>query len=326
MDMNGILPGSGKRLKEVAKLLRFKAPACAEAMKLSRQAVNRWFRGGTEVDEARLLMLIEKHPEFKQHKDYILHGDPIKKDVAPPRPPGAMGEKPNIDRRKAENQYLKQLREIMGFSQTEIADVMRLDQSAYSRIESGVNTLREVHKDLIEIELGVPKEYFITGDAGMIPLNNVRHHLRNKKEIVPSQSPIPVLYARPPVGQTYHEFMKEATEHESIPTLNGFANFKTIIRDEALTGLFKYGRFIYVHAQDAKGILAWGAVYLVNIGDLQFVRYIQKSPNKDCIILRADEQCRDRYEDIEVKRSEVSFMGIAVADMGFVQVGTLQAA
>lgn len=311
---------NGARLKQIRKLLNVTQQKFADAIEIERGAYGMIELGRVGLTDRNARRLCEMYPQI--NIDYILtgQGEPLK-DVAP-----EVSETPTPDRQKTENQYLKRLREILNLSQEKMASVVRLEQSAYSRIESGINTLREVHKDLIEIELSVPKEYFTTGDVQMIPLKAVQDHLRNKKEAVSSQSPIPVLYARPPVGQTYHEFMKEATEHESIPTLNGFANFKTIIRDEALTGLFKYGRFIYVHAQDAKGILAWGAVYLVNIGDLQFVRYIQKSPNKDCIILRADEQCRDRYEDIEVKRSEVSFMGIAVADMGFVQVGTLQAA
>lgn len=232
---------------------------------------------------------------------------------------------------------LRVVRKALSITQEEVAKALQLTRGAVGMVETGkaILTDRNVNR-LLEVYPGINREYLETGqgspllpigesptpleDAPKMTLQTLRKDYGREKI---GRLGIPVVERPLLPGQKISDVMTEATEHESIPRLNGIADLKIIITDHAWDGTeYSYGRWIYAHEVNPWTANSWGVVHQVIYRGLPYTRSIQKHkdqvrfPESEYIVLRAYKENMDRYEDMDVKRSEIQFIGIAVADMG----------
>lgn len=228
-------------------------------------------------------------------------------------------------------------------TQQQFADAMGISRMTYSGIEKGRVPLQKKYLRNLKKKYDMDvEEIFQSGEVGKTPNvlsetpNSTTIATINAKDKLSSSQVKPTIpfFDRwvPVSGKDVlyylNDMNQQATERLDIFYINEYAHFATTILDHAMEAPYGHGDIVVGRVEaDEQGVPDWeqinyGDVHVVHSKDKEYVRIVLqdvdengKVVNPDIIILRASHSRRDRYQDITVKKTNVTLIAWAVTGM-----------
>ncbi len=212
---------------------------------------------------------------------------------------------------EARIERIKELMKSMGLKQIAFAERIGMDASNFSKHMKGKLPLGDTLLNKVVVELGVSKEWLLTGEGDMW-----QSAARN------SQLPTVTV----PVGEldmtgaaiggarvydldvTAGGMTRERmfADEQVIGTINMPAIHPDccIVRvsGDSMAPVIGNGDLIAIREVRNPNLIFWGQIYVVLLDDYRMVKYIRRHPDSSQVILRSE---NSNYDDIEVAKSDI---------------------
>lgn len=203
------------------------------------------------------------------------------------------------------NDRIRYLITITRLSQAKFSRHIGMDPSGLSKILSGTIPASDAFINRIVVNIGVSKEWLLTGRGIPFPKNSPG------PQSVTDASGISTVCKGAPVYDIDATAgampLSSELTHENIigyintPQLNP-ANPLVRVSGDSMTPRITNGSYVSIREIRDPSILSWGSIYLVELEDYRMVKYVRRHPDADKIILHSENPA---YDDIEVNRSAV---------------------
>lgn len=204
---------------------------------------------------------------------------------------------------------IRQVMHTMGLKQVAFAERIGVDASNFSKYLNRKAPLSENLCNKIVVELGVSKEWLITGEGEMwqhrvvneqLPTVTVRSTELNTAGVEGAR----VFDLDVTAGGMLRERM--FAEENVIGTINVPAIHPdcSIVRvsGDSMSPVIGNGDLIAIREVRNPNLIFWGQIYVVLLDDYRMVKYVRRHDDSSLVILRSE---NSRYDDIEVPKSEI---------------------
>lgn len=204
---------------------------------------------------------------------------------------------------------IKQLMNSLGIKQAAFAERIGVDPSNFSKHLNGKLPLSENLYNKIVVNLGVSKEWLMTGEgemwsqaqasnqlstitvpAGKISLNNSRGAYVYDLDVTAG-------------GMTRERMF---ADEQIVGTINMPAVHPDccIVRvsGDSMSPVIGNGDLIAIREVHNPNLIFWGQIYVVVLDDYRMVKYIRRHSDPQQVILRSE---NEQYDDIEVARDDI---------------------
>lgn len=204
---------------------------------------------------------------------------------------------------------IKQLMNSLGIKQAVFAERIGVDPSNFSKHLNGKLPLSENLYNKIVVNLGVSKEWLMTGEgemwsqaqasnqlstitvpAGKISLNNSRGAYVYDLDVTAG-------------GMTRERMF---ADEQIVGTINMPAVHPDccIVRvsGDSMSPVIGNGDLIAIREVHNPNLIFWGQIYVVVLDDYRMVKYIRRHSDPQQVILRSE---NEQYDDIEVARDDI---------------------
>lgn len=204
---------------------------------------------------------------------------------------------------------IKQLMNSLGIKQAVFAERIGVDPSNFSKHLNGKLPLSENLYNKIVVNLGVSKEWLMTGEgemwsqaqasnqlstitvpAGKISLNNSRGAYVYDLDVTAG-------------GMTRERMF---ADEQIVGTINMPAVHPDccIVRvsGDSMSPVIGNGDLIAIREVHNPNLIFWGQIYVVVLDDYRMVKYIRRHSDPQQVILRSE---NEQYDDIEVAKDDI---------------------
>lgn len=204
---------------------------------------------------------------------------------------------------------IKQLMNSLGIKQAAFAERIGVDPSNFSKHLNGKLPLSENLYNKIVVNLGVSKEWLMTGEgemwsqaqasnqlstitvpAGKISLNNSRGAYVYDLDVTAG-------------GMTRERMF---ADEQIVGTINMPAVHPDccIVRvsGDSMSPVIGNGDLIAIREVHNPNLIFWGQIYVVVLDDYRMVKYIRRHSDPQQVILRSE---NEQYDDIEVAKDDI---------------------
>lgn len=195
-------------------------------------------------------------------------------------------------------------------SQAQFSRLIDLDPSSMSRLLSGRMPITNHFVNRLVANLGVSKAWFTKGEGVPFP------RAENPITAISADASLHPADATRPKGAPVYDI--DATAGVS-PLSRMFAEDRIIgyldmpgvmtdcpvvhVSGDSMTPIVPDGSYISIREIRDTSIIAWGAIYLVELEDYRMVKYLRrKADDSDVVVLHSENSA---YDDIEIRRSDI---------------------
>ncbi len=212
---------------------------------------------------------------------------------------------------EARIERIKELMKSMGLKQIAFAERIGMDASNFSKHMKGKLPLGDTLLNKVVVELGVSKEWLLTGEGDMWQRNARNNQLPTVTvpvgDLDMTGSTIGgarVYDLDVTAGGMARERM--FADEQVIGTINMPAIHPDccIVRvsGDSMAPVIGNGDLIAIREVRNPNLIFWGQIYVVLLDDYRMVKYIRRHPDPSQVILRSE---NSNYDDIEVAKSDI---------------------
>ncbi|MBR6757274.1 MAG: helix-turn-helix transcriptional regulator [Bacteroidaceae bacterium] len=212
---------------------------------------------------------------------------------------------------EARIERIKELMKSMGLKQIAFAERIGMDASNFSKHMKGKLPLGDTLLNKVVVELGVSKEWLLTGEGDMWQRNARNNQLPTVTvpvgDLDMTGSTIGgarVYDLDVTAGGMARERM--FADEQVIGTINMPAIHPDccIVRvsGDSMAPVIGNGDLIAIREVRNPNLIFWGQIYVVLLDDYRMVKYVRRHPDPSQVILRSE---NSNYDDIEVAKSDI---------------------
>ena len=212
---------------------------------------------------------------------------------------------------EARIERIKELMKSMGLKQIAFAERIGMDASNFSKHMKGKLPLGDTLLNKVVVELGVSKEWLLTGEGVMWQRNARNNQLHTVTvpvgDLDMTGSTIGgarVYDLDVTAGGMARERM--FADEQVIGTINMPAIHPDccIVRvsGDSMAPVIGNGDLIAIREVRNPNLIFWGQIYVVLLDDYRMVKYVRRHPDPSQVILRSE---NSNYDDIEVAKSDI---------------------
>lgn len=193
-------------------------------------------------------------------------------------------------------------------SQGKFAQRIGMDPANLSKVLSGVLKMSDVFLNRVVVELGISKNWLITGEG--VPFekaqsqDEIEQIFTNRINYAPKGNGTPVYDIDVTAG--YSELSRMFTRENII----GYMDFPKLdnncvmvkVSGDSMGNVVPDGSLIAIHKVQPDGIICWGQIYVVVLEEYRLVKYIRKHSNPKKVILHS---ANPNYDDMEIDRKDI---------------------
>ncbi len=204
---------------------------------------------------------------------------------------------------------IKLVMRTMGMKQVAFAERIGVDASNFSKYLNQRAALSDNLCNRIVVELGVSKEWLMTGEGEMWQYSKRNEALptvtvKSAELSTAGAEGAKVFDLDVTAGGMLRERM--FAEENVIGTINMPAIHPDccIVRvsGDSMSPVIGNGDLIAIREVRNPNLIFWGQIYVVLLDDYRMVKYVRRHPDNTMVILRSE---NSKYDDIEVPKSEI---------------------
>lgn len=190
-------------------------------------------------------------------------------------------------------------------TQAQFAQLIGLDPANLSRALKPGNNVREGFLNRIIVNLGVSKEWLVTGMGEPFPKGTHTLEVTEGNLITPTfttrvvGAPVYDIDVTAGSMELSRMFTKERIiGHLDMPGIN--AEYPVVrVTGDSMYPRISNGAYVSIRQVSIDSPIFWGQIYVVVLDDYRMVKYVRRHANPDLVTLHSD---NPQYDDMEIPR------------------------
>lgn len=213
---------------------------------------------------------------------------------------------------------LRHIMQSRGLTQRRTAELLRLDPSNLSKVLSGKLPFSEGLVNRIVIDMGVSKQWLVTGEGTPYEKTPATREVLVPDQIVPrcSEAGIPVYdldvtAGCRPLSALFGETLPVG--RVILPEIpEGCALVK--VRGDSMSPRIVNGGYVAIRDIPCGRNIFWGQIYVVELDAMRMVKFVRRHPDPAKVILHSDNPA---YDDMDVVRADIRSLYMVEAILNY---------